>query len=430
MSFPRYESYKDSGVEWLGEVPEHWIIAKTSRFFKIAMGQTILKEDLVDDGLWPVFSATDGDHYFGLINNPQVRLGVGDLVIPARGNSIGAVKIVKEPATTTQTTIYCKNLASEQLIAEYVYYFMRGFRNSLFYFTQTAIPQITVDEVGSNPISLPPVSEQLSIAQFLDQETAKIDNLIAEQQRLIALLKEKRQTVISHAVTKGLNPNVPMKDSGVEWLGEVPEHWDILKGSYIGSLFGSEQVIESLITDEGDIPFIKVASLSLNDFNITSWDWFINQKESTQFNLRSNFIVFPKRGAAIFTNKVNIVERPSLIDPNLMGWELCDRVINKFIAFVLKSRRIDELADVSTVPQINNKHINPEKFPIPPIQEQKIIVSFLDRETAKIDNLIAESTNVISLLKERRSALISSAVTGKIDVRNFVPSQPKVEAMA
>ena len=104
MSFPTYVEYQQSRHAWLGNVPEHWIVAKTAWYFDIAMGQTILREELIDDGEWPVFSATDGDHYFGRVNDPRVQLNVGDIVIPARGNSIGAVKIVKEPATTTQTT--------------------------------------------------------------------------------------------------------------------------------------------------------------------------------------------------------------------------------------------------------------------------------------------------------------------------------------
>ncbi|WP_176452731.1 restriction endonuclease subunit S, partial [Aeromonas sp. A35_P] len=227
-----YPEYKDSGVVWLGEMPSTWVLAKTARYFKIAMGQTILKEQLEDDGEWPVYSATEGDHYFGRVNNPQVRLGCGDLVIPARGNSIGFVKLVKEQVTTTQTTIYCKHL-TQKIYPEYAYYFTVGQKKNLFWFTQTAIPQITVEEIGSNPILLPSFEEQRTIAAFLDYETARIDRLIAQQQRLIELLKEKRQAVISLAVTKGLNPNAPMKDSGVEWLGQVPEHWDVPAIKYI-----------------------------------------------------------------------------------------------------------------------------------------------------------------------------------------------------
>jgi type I restriction enzyme, S subunit len=130
-------------------------------------------------------------------------------------------------------------------------------------------------------------------------------------------------------------------------------------------------------------------------------------------------VVFPKRGAAIFLNKVNIVDRPALIDPNLMGWEIGKRAIPGFVAYALKSRRLNELADVSTVPQIHNKHIGPERFPVPPLAEQREIVNFLSAETAKLDALADEAQKAIDLLQERRTALISAAVTGQIDVRKL-----------
>jgi type I restriction enzyme S subunit len=268
-------------------------------------------------------------------------------------------------------------------------------------------------------IPLPDVSEQTRIVAFLDRETAKIDALVAEQQRLIDLLKEKRQAVISHAVTKGLNPAAPMKPSGIEWLGDVPAHWRVLKGSLIGTLFGSEQIPEELVRDEGDLPFIKVGSMSSESFEIESWDWYVDRSIASQCNPRCDFIVFPKRGAAIFMNKVNLVDRPSLIDPNLMGWAIGDQANPLFIAHALKTRKLDELADVSTVPQINNKHIAPERFPIPPMQEQLEIVKTLGVETEKIDALTAEVQRAIDLLQERRTALISAAVTGQIDVRHL-----------
>ncbi len=210
------------------------------------------------------------------------------------------------------------------------------------------------------------------------------------------------------------------KDSGVEWLGEVPEHWEVLKGSLLGTLFGSEQVPEEFVCDAGDLPFIKVGSMSPDSFEIQSWDWFVDPNVAEQYKPRSTYIVFPKRGAAIFMNKVNIVERPSLIDPNLMGWSIGEKALLKFIAYSLKLRKLEELADVSTVPQINNKHIEPERFPVPPLLEQSLITSFLDRETSKIDALVGEQRRLIELLKERRTALISTAVTGKIDVRNSI----------
>jgi type I restriction enzyme S subunit len=282
------------------------------------------------------------------------------------------------------------------------------------------MPRASWDFVGGMFITVPPTEEQIQIAQFLDRETAKIDELSKTFEGLIATLKEKRQAVISHAVTKGLNPSVPMKDSGIEWLGKVPAHWDVLKGSMLGTLFGSEQVPEDAVADEGDLPFIKVGSMSSDTFSIESWDWFVDRSVANSYKPRSGFIVFPKRGAAIFLNKVNIVDRPSLIDPNLMGWEINTRAVPKFIAYTLKSRKLDVLADVSTVPQINNKHIAPERFPVPPYNEQEKIVDYIDSEIAKIDSLTTDAARAVDLLQERRTALISAAVTGKIDVRGLV----------
>ncbi len=169
--YQAYPEYKDTEIKWMGQIPVHWYVTKTSRLFKIAMGQTILKEDLVDEGEWPVFSATEGEQYLGRINSPSVRLSIGDIVIPARGNSIGSVKLDNEKATTTQTTIYCKQYPQESIFPKYSYYYMVGERKNLFRFTQTAIPQITTEEVGCNPFIIPSSLEQQQIINFLDYET-------------------------------------------------------------------------------------------------------------------------------------------------------------------------------------------------------------------------------------------------------------------
>src|SRR5690606_27631661 len=224
-TFPKYPAYKDSGVEWLGEVPQHWVVTKFSRHFSVRMGETIPETELSDEGWLPVYSATERDKFYGYVDERKPLVANGDLVIPARGNSIGFVKLARAPATATQTTIVANVLDHKITDSSYVYYWCLGLRKVLFYFDRTAIPQITTEYVSRNPLLLPALAEQTQIARFLDHETARIDTLIEEQQRLIELLKEKRQAVISHAVTKGLDPTVPMKDSGVEWLGEVPAHW-------------------------------------------------------------------------------------------------------------------------------------------------------------------------------------------------------------
>jgi type I restriction enzyme S subunit len=223
-------------------------------------------------------------------------------------------------------------------------------------------------------------------------------------------------------VTKGLDPDVPMKDSGVEWLGEVPAHWSVQKCSYIGRLFGSEPIPDDMVSsEEGLIPFLKVASLSSGNTDVASWDWYVSDHYLGTLRPVKRFVVFPKRGAAIFLNKVNVVNCKAVIDPNLMGWEILGNNVTEYFAHTLKCRVLSELADVSTVPQINNKHVAPERFPVPPTEEQQEIVDFLSINIQAMDELNIKATESIALLTERRSALISAAVTGKIDVRNWQP---------
>ncbi len=161
------------------------------------------------------------------------------------------------------------------------------------------------------------------------------------------------------------------------------------KGGYIGTLFGSESIQEDDVTDQGSLPFIKVSSLSAETFKLSNIDWFVSERRAKFCKAEKNYIVFPKRGAAIFTNKVNVIEVDSVIDPNLMGWKIGKQGITEYFALLLKTRGLDDIADVSTVPQINNKHIAPEKFPLPPLSEQCEIVKFVGMELTKFDEMIS-----------------------------------------
>ena len=431
MSFPAYEEYKDSGVEWLGDVPEHWTIAKTAWYFGIAMGQTILREELEEGGEWPVYSATDGDHYFGRVNDPRVRLEAGDIVIPARGNSIGAVKIVKEPATTTQTTIYCKHRSGSQLLPGFVYQFLTGCKSNLFYFTQTAIPQITVEEVGSNPILIPPLPEQKTIAAFLDAETSKIDGLVSEQRRLIELLKEKRQAVISHAVTKGLNPDVKMKDSGIQWLGEVPEHWEVGSLKRFWSVTDCKHVTAEFV-DDGGIPLASIREVQ------SKWVALDEAKRTTQefYDLLIEGGREPQVGDLIFSRNATVGEVAQVGEHTprfAMGQDVCllrrlhDGSSPDYWQHVIKSIEVVEQMSVlmvgATFKRINVDEIRNLSVLAPPLKEQREIAEFLDVRVEWFDKLIAQAERAIELLQERRTALISAAVTGKIDVRGYVAEE-------
>lgn len=417
MKYPVYNSYKDSGVNWIGSVPTHWTVTKTARLFKIAMGQTILKEDLIEEGSWPVFSATEGDHYFGRVDDPQVKLFPGDIVIPARGNSIGHVKLVEEPSSTTQTTIYCKHLYSGKLSPSFVFYFFKGGKDNLFYFTKTAIPQITVDEVRSNPILIPPLDEQIKIAKFLDHEVEKIDELEKAFEGLIETLKEKRQAVISHAVTKGLDPSVPMKDSGIEWLGKVPKHWIIRKISHTfrAGKGKNGQMLTKEFCAENEGPFPVYSGQTENEGVMGTWDQF-------EFDYGTDGVLFSTTVGAKAMDLRHLYGKFSLSQNCMIIWPTFDACDTRFFyyhfqpLFALQRALIPDHMQ----PSFRMEDLYSYYIAIPPKSEQILISQHIDCEVANLDALTLQSRDAIELLQERRTALISAAVTGKIDVRGLV----------
>lgn len=425
----RYPEYKTTDFKWLGEVPSHWGVGRTSRYFQIAMGETILQENLEEDGTWPVFSATDGDQYLGKVSSPRVKLFPGDIVIPARGNSIGAVKLVREAATTSQTTIYCKQISPEKFISEYIFFFMRGCRTNLFYFTQTAIPQITVGEVGANPILVPPILEQQAIVDFLDQETSKIDALISEQQRLIELLKEKRQAVISHAVTKGLNPDVPLKPSGVEWLGEVPVGWKVVPLGHLCESLSYGFTNPMPTADEG--PFMLTANdidygrVKYDSARRTTFEAYSQELTSKSRPQKDDLLITKDgtlgrvalhdgRDACINQSVASVRVRRSELLPDFLAALL--------LAGAYQERMVFE-AGGTTIKHIYISRLAKMPIAYPPLEEQKEISCWVSREGMSFNRLAAEAIRAVELLQERRTALISAAVTGKIDVRNYAATQ-------
>lgn len=190
---------KDSGIDWIGDIPKHWEVKRVKEFYKLGMGQTILKEDLIDDGKYPVYSATAEDKFFGYVNKINNPLNIGDLVIPARGNSIGHVKLVKEIVACTQTTIYMKQ--KSKIDSSFVYYYLLGNKPQLFFFDDTAIPQITVEQINGRLMLVPSSHEQKEIVVFLNDLCSKIDKKVEIIKKQIDLLKEYKQTIIYEAVT-------------------------------------------------------------------------------------------------------------------------------------------------------------------------------------------------------------------------------------
>lgn len=417
----KYSFYKDSGIEWIGEIPSHWEISRYRYFYMSNMGSTILKENVKEDGIYPVYSATESDVIFGHVDEASVILNEGDIVIPARGISIGYVKVVNIPSTSTQTTIYSKKY-NQNVETNFVKYFLLGMREHLFQYDRTAIPQITVNQVKNNPLILPPLSEQTAIAAFLDRKTAEIDQLIADKKQLLKLYQEEKTAIINKAVTKGIYPDAKMKESGIEWLGEIPEHWEVKRLKTIARV----QTGRTPKIQHSDIDFFKNGEINWftpSDFNENNELIGSNRKINPEAVEKGEVELFPEssiylvsigatlgkvsffRGKASANQQINIIIFHQGFNP-LFGYY-----------FLIGNKEMITLeADYTTLPILNQSKTKNLLMAVPPLSEQKSIVEFIETKCKKIDAKIARTEKLIELLTEYRSTLISEVVTGKVMV--------------
>jgi type I restriction enzyme S subunit len=305
--------------------------------------------------------------------------------------------------------------------------FMQGIRpNSL---------QIKTDDFNSFPVLIPSMDEQKKIANFLDHETAKIDTLIDKQQQLIKLLKEKRQAVISHAVTKGLNPDAPMKDSGVEWLGEVPEHWTTMAYRYAAQIyrgkFGHRPRNDPAFYD-GEYPFIQTGDIARAGKVITSYTQTLNERgKSVSQKFPSGTLVM---AIAANIGDTAILGFEAYAPDSVVGFKPKSSVCLEFLRYSLMGAlpALEQTATQSAQANLNIDRIGAIQAVFPLIEEQGRIVQHLDVLLHRYDEVEEKCASAITLFQERRTALISAAVTGKIDVRNWKPepSEQPMEATA
>jgi len=423
VKFKTYPDYTESGIEWLGDIPDHWEVKKFKHYYVSSMGNTILKEELSEDSVTPVYSATELVEILGYIDNPSVILYRDDFIIPARGNSIGHVKlVVDEECTCTQTTIYAKKQYPGRINPSFVYWYQIGLRKKLYEFDNTAIPQLTVRQVKENPILVPQMGEQQAIASFLDRETARIDALIQKKERMIELLKEKRIALITQAVTKGLNPNVPMKDSGIEWLGEVPEHWEVKRLKYVSSC--NDESLPETTDPDFEILYVDISSVS-RILGITA-------KEEMSFeDAPSRARRKVKDGDTIVSTVRTYLRAIAPIEnaeDNLIvstGFAVLRpvSVYSGYLSLVIQSHFVVESIVAMSVgvsyPAINASDIGDICITNPPLSEQREIVDKVRKATSRIDEMQSKNEQSITILHEYRSSLIHSAVTGKIDLRDY-----------
>jgi type I restriction enzyme S subunit len=431
MSLPRYESYKDSGVEWLGEVPEHWGIVRLRYLCKIETGDADTA-DSNEDGAYPFFVRSPNIEKINRYTHDcEAILTAGD------GVGVGKVFHYFDGKFCAHQRVYIFR-QFEGVQGKFFFHYLKELflRVVLEGTAKSTVDSLRRPMIADFLMTVPYIEEQSKITKFLDQETAKIDNLIAEQQQLIKLLKEKRQAVISHAVTKGLNPDVPMKDSGIEWLGEVPEHWDNKRLKHIGDSFiGLIYDPNDVVDDNSGDGILVLRSSNVQDGLIVFDDnVFVNKVIPDRLKTRiGDILICSRNGSRALIGKNAIIDENSQNQTFGAFMTVFRCCMNDYVFWIFNSQLFKAQSGsflTSTINQLTVGNLMNFEILIPTLYERQLIISFLQQETTTIDTLIAESTNLISLSKERRSALISAAVTGKIDVRNFVPSQPQVEAMA
>lgn len=420
----KYENYKDSGIEWIGEIPEHWGNSRYRYFYLSNMGSTILKEDVKENGLYPVYSATKENIIFGYVDKPSVILNKNDIVIPARGNSIGNIKIITLPSTCTQTTIYSKKI-NKKIDTDFVKFFLEGLKEHLFQFDRTAIPQITVNQIKDNPLLLPPKEEQTAIANFLDQKTAEIDELIADKEELLKLYEEEKTAVINQAITKGIDPDAELKDSGIEWLGEIPEHWKCVNFNHYVFLRHGYQFRNFDFTESG-VRVIKISQLLANgklELKNTSFIDYSRLDDFKEILIKEGDILMALTGGTIG----KIIKTPKINEPLLQNYRvgnffpINEEIINKdYLFWVLSSdsilKQIFYDQRETGQPNIGKEDFGRMFLTLPPMKEQHKIVHHIESEINRLNTKIENTENLIELLKEYQTALISEVVTGKIKV--------------
>lgn len=448
MSFPKYPAYKDSGVEWLGEVPEHWEVDRIKASIVSSKNGIWGDESKGDENDIPCVRVADFDRQKLRVEltEPTIRnvtsreregrtLNKGDLLLEKSGGGenqpVGCVVLYDD-----ERPAVCSNFVARVQLKpgmgssfwRYVHAAAYAVRLTTGSINQTSgIQNLDQDRYFNERAAFPPPEEQTVIATFLDHETAKIDALVAEQEKLIILLQEKRQAVISHAVTKGLNPNVPMKDSGVEWLGEVPAHWEVSQLRYVvregtSITYG---IVQAGPEVEDGVPYIRTSDMSGNSLPLTGYPKTSLEIDASyaRSKVSAGDLVISIRASVgkclpvpLELDGANLTQGTAKIAPG-------NKTFAEFMLSFINSEPIqlylDSKAKGATFKEITLETLRKTPFLVPPLEEQRTLAEWIGEHNQQFQTLIDAAEEAQKLLQERRTALISAAVTGQIDVRNW-----------
>ena len=439
-AYPSYKKYKPSNIDWLGEIPEHWEVIPLKYLLreKLKYGANELAID--EDETQPRFVritdiSDDGTLRPDTFKSIDIQIAKeyllteNDLLFARSGATVGKTFLYQKSWGVTAFAGYLirARFSLHKANSKFIFFCTR----SSFYWQwikaatiQATIQNVSAEKYASFCFPLPPLSEQQKIADFLDRETAKIDSLIQKRNDLIRLLQEKRSAVISHAVTKGIDPTVRLKPSNVDWLGEIPEHWDVKRARFMLILNPSPHEITLSATQE--VSFIPMEAIGENGQLCLEQTRPIADVSSGYTYFRENDITFAKITPCFENGKAakmcHLLNNCGFGTTELTVLRCSSRLNNDYLFYIIKSELFRKNGEAWMYGAGGQKRVPDEfvknfRFAFPPISEQKKIADFLDRETAKIDSLIEKEKQIIEKMKEYRTALISAAVTGKIDVR-------------
>lgn len=453
MRFPAYPKYKSSGAKWLPEIPSHWGIVALRWLSRRYAGGTPDKnnDEYWEEGIIPwLNSGAVNDKYVtkpsafisreGFLNSSAKWIPKGALVMALAGQGKTKGMVAQLGIDTTCNQSMAAIIPTKQLQSRYLYWWLTA---NYQYIRNLAGGEardgLNLELIGGIPSPVPNEIEQRAIANFLDRETTRLDTLVAKKRELIEKLKEKRMALISQTVTRGLppdparaaglNPHPKLKPSGIEWLGDVPEHWEVMRLKHVASIRGRigfrGYTTDDLVTEsEGALALGATHLDSTGHLNLCSPVYISWAKyfESPEIMVQTGDLLITQRGSTC--GKVGVVDvdlGPATINPSLLllrpsgfvhGMFLLYSMLGQFVQSVLATT-----LSSTAIPMLSQEQIGEISFPVPQLLEQRSIADFLDREATKLDRMIEKVEAAIEKLQEYRTALITAAVTGKIDVR-------------
>jgi len=424
----QYDSYKDSGVEWIGEVPSHWEVVPLKFTGTFGNGLTYSPKDVVDNGILVLRSSNIQNSSLSFEDNVYVSnvskellVNKGDIIICSRNGSaalVGKSAFIDKEINATFGAFMMRYIP--KINKKYGFYlFQTAIGRYKGYFATTTINQLTKSTIGEMKVPLANTEEQTAIANYLDKKCSEIDNVISAQQKRIALLQELKQSVITHAVTKGLNPNVEMKDSGVEWIGEVPNHWEVVHLKRIlreHMQYGANEPAES---DDTSFPrYIRITDITANGELRPETFKSLEPSKAKDYLLDKGDVLFARSGATVgktflFNADIKACYAGYLIKAS------CDRrkMLPEYLYYYTQSEAY-ECWKNSVFIQSTIQNIGADKYqlmyiPVPPKDDQKEIVEYVSKRSKAFDAAISKAQHQVELLQEYKQSLITEVVTGK-----------------